>query len=189
MNALPAPLRAAVGALGRYRLASRTLAAACLVYSIVLILSGGFEIPLRPMLFRSHAINRFVMVAIVAGMADVLGNAHVVGLAWSLWRRLLAAGARAVPFLLGAAAAGLALALLLWWIARFVDAMTMETPFADMALLDLYTQGGIAQRAAGRSVLALPVASPRAGDVLPAAPPLSAHGGPVPRACPGRRSC
>jgi hypothetical protein len=133
-------VRAASRVLGRYRRISRTVAVVALLYSIALVLTGGFEIVVTGLLLRSHEVNKFVTLAIVAGLLDVLGDERVVDGSWTLGLQVARTAAGLGRILAGVAGIGLFLGVLLWWVAGFVRPMTLETPFADMALLEIYTR-------------------------------------------------
>jgi len=139
----PEPVRDAVRVLGRYRRVSRTVAAAALLYSVALVLTGGFDVDLAGFTLRSHEINRFVTVAVVAGLFDVMGSETVVSLIWSFGSTALAATLRVVPALLAVVGVGVALAAILWAVAGIARSMTGETPFGDMALLEIYTRHAV----------------------------------------------
>jgi hypothetical protein len=140
VNSPPAFVRAASRTLGRYRYVSRTVAVVILLYSIALVLTGGFEIVIGGLVLRSHEVDKFVALAIVAGLLDVLGDERAVDASWTLGLRVARAGAGLGRFLAGVAGIGLVLGVLFWWVAGFVRPMARETPFADMALLELYTR-------------------------------------------------
>jgi hypothetical protein len=105
---------------------------------MLLVLTGGFEISLGGVSFRSHEIDRFIMLAAVAGLADLLGDERCLPLVNRL-RTLSQAATRILPHLLRLSAVVAAMAAGLWLVARFVRAMSAETPVGDMALLELYT--------------------------------------------------
>ena len=140
----PEPVRAVARAVGRYRRVSRTVAAVALLYSIALILTGGFDIVIAGLCLRSHEINRFVTIAVIAGLLDIFASERALELMWSFAGRIASAVVRALPAVVGLVACGVALWTLLGIVAGFVRPMTPETPFADMALLELYTRQAVA---------------------------------------------
>ena len=133
-------MRAASRVLGRYRRISRTVAVVALLYSIALVLTGGFEVVVAGVLLRSHEVDKFVTLAIIAGLLDVLGDERTVDGSWTLGLQVARTVAGLGRILAGVAGIGLLLGVLFWWVAGFVRPMTLETPFADMALLELYTR-------------------------------------------------
>jgi hypothetical protein len=140
VKSLGAALRAVGGALSRYRRISRAVAVLALIYSTVLILTGGFDIVLGPVTLRSHESNRFISIALLAILADQVGDARRVAQFTRFLHDIRITVNRILPFLLWASIGLAIIAGGLWLAARVVRAMTAETPFGDMALLEIYTR-------------------------------------------------
>jgi hypothetical protein len=140
---MPSPrgaARALTTTLRKHRRSTRAIAAGILVYVLVIAMTGGIDVRLGPIRFRSHETDWLLRLAALVALTDLLVSERAMAGIGRFLRHVRDGARRAQPAVLGVAAGLSAAALLLWGVARLVAGMPEETPGGDMALLELYTR-------------------------------------------------
>src|SRR5688572_6286654 len=126
--------------LRRQRRKSRILAVGILVYVAVIAITGGIDVMIGPIRFRSHETDWLLQLAFVAALVDLLLSETALVRIRAFADDFRAQVARLWPLVLRTALAVAAGAAVLWIAGRLVTTMPAETVGGDMALLELYTR-------------------------------------------------
>jgi hypothetical protein len=126
--------------LRRQRRKSRILAVGILVYVAVIAITGGIDVMIGPIRFRSHETDWLLQLAFVAALVDLLLSETALVRIRAFADDFRAKVARLWPLVLRTALAVAAGAAVLWIAGRLVTTMPAETVGGDMALLELYTR-------------------------------------------------
>ena len=126
--------------LRRQRRKSRILAVGILVYVAVIAITGGIDVMIGPIRFRSHETDWLLQLAFVAALLDLLLSETALVRIRAFADDFRAQVARLWPLVLRTALAVVAAAAVLWIAGRLVTTMPAETVGGDMALLELYTR-------------------------------------------------
>jgi hypothetical protein len=116
------------------------IAVAILLYAAVIGLTGGFDITLGPVRLRSHHTDWLLRIATLAALADLVVRENLRGVRARVMKQGREIHAWVRPRIAPTALTLLVLSAALWGIGALIPLLPTETPFGDMALLELYTR-------------------------------------------------